>query len=59
MHTYIAISHALDFAIKYAAVTVTLEIDDGELTCTPREAEEIFVCLMPGESFTLKSISWT
>lgn len=55
--TYIA--GALDFSIKYEASHVTIETDEGIFDMSPREAEQQFDQLNPGESFTLLAIHFS
>lgn len=58
MHDANYIYTALDFADKYGASNVTIEIDDGQLTDTPARISEVWDNLSTGESFTLISINW-
>ena len=58
MNNYNEIFTALDFASKYGASNVTVEVDNGQLTDTPARIAELFDTLNPGESFTLISINW-
>lgn len=56
MRYYSEIRLALDFAIKCDATAVTIEMDAGDMTLSPRKAEEIFDGLEIGEPFSLKAI---
>ena len=58
MNNYSEIATALDFADKYGASNVTIELNDGELTDTPARISEIFDNLEIGESFELVSINF-
>lgn len=58
MNSYSNIATALDFAEKYGASNVTVEVDNGVLTDTPARIGELFDNLETGESFTLISINW-
>ena len=58
MTTWTELSTALDFAEKYNASNVTVEIDNGVLTDTPARITELFDNLEIGESFVLISINW-
>jgi len=59
MNRYSEIHVALDFAVKYDALYVTIETDDGKQDLDPREAEELFDNLSAGESFALLSIHFS
>lgn len=52
------INGALDFAVKYEAVSLTIELDAGKLDMTPREAEDYFDDIALGETFTIISINF-
>lgn len=58
MHDYNYLNGALDFAVKYEATSLTIELDEGILDMTPREAEDYFDDIAPGETFTLISINF-
>ena len=58
MNNYSEIATALDFADKYGASNVTIELDNGQLTDTPARISEIFDNLEIGESFELVSINF-
>lgn len=56
MTRYSEIFVALDFAVKYEASAVTIEMDGGNLTVSPQTALETFDALEVGEAFGLKAI---
>lgn len=56
MNTYSEIFVALDFADKYGAVAVRVEVDGGYLTMPAKRALEVFDGLQIGEPFALKTI---
>ena len=58
MNRYSEIHVALDFAVKYEASSVTIDTDRGTYEMTPREAEELFADLNPGEAFVLLAIEF-
>lgn len=58
MKRYNEIHVALDFADKYGATSVRIELDEGIVSVVPSEAIEIFDGLDTGESFTLLSIGF-
>lgn len=47
---------ALDFALKYEATSVTIEVDNGTLNMTVEEAIDEFDNMDLGDSFTLRAI---
>lgn len=51
-------STTLDFAATYEAESVTIDTDMGEVTVTPKEAQEMWDSLAPGEGFEVMSISF-
>lgn len=59
MNDYQYLYLALDFSVKYEASHVTIETDEGIFDMSPREAEEQFDQLNPGESFTLLAIHFS
>lgn len=59
MNDYQYLTRALDFSIKFEASHVTIETDEGIFDMSPREAEEQFDQLNPGESFTLLAIHFS
>ena len=56
MTDYNYLQGALDFAVKYEATCVRIEVDNGILDMSPAEAWHDFHELSPGETFTLISI---
>lgn len=58
MNRYSEIEPALDFADKFHASNVTIELDNGTLTDTPARIREVYDNIEIGEAFTLISINW-
>jgi hypothetical protein len=58
IHRYYEIGVALDFADKYGATGVTIEMDGGDVEFTPREALAAFEELAPGEAFSVLNIAF-
>lgn len=58
IHRYYETGVALDFAQKYGATSVTIELDMGDVDFTPEEALAAFADLAPGEAFSLLNISF-
>lgn len=58
MNNYSDIYTALDFADKYGASNVTVELDNGQLTDTPARISELWDSLEIGESFYIVSINF-
>lgn len=56
MTRYTEISTALDFAVKYGASAVTIDMDSGHITLSPQSAQEAFDGLEIGEPFRLIAI---
>ena len=50
------ITRALDFAEKFGATSVTIEVDNGTLNMTVEEAIDEFDNMDLGDSFTLLAI---
>ena len=58
LHNYNEIRIALDFAYKFNATSVTIETDSGVLEMSPKDAENDFEDLAPGEAFSVLNISF-